>query len=69
MPNFYGKIEAAEIIKCHVSTAQRYCRELWKQSDGHIELIAAGWVMDKIGLEMLKAHIKPKGWYQKPCQD
>jgi len=68
MVKFYGKKEAAEILHCHESTAQRYCRELYEKSDGHIQLLAAGWVMDDIGLDMLKAHAMPKGWYQKPCQ-
>lgn len=58
---FFGKMEAAKILKRNVQTILRYCKELLPISNGHIELLACGYVMDSRGLELIRKNLSDVG--------
>jgi hypothetical protein len=61
MEKLYGKYEAAEILKCRPETVLKKLQLLYKNSDGNIQYLRCGYVLNSIGLSMLRAAIKPVG--------
>ena len=62
MEKLYGKYEAVRIIKCNETVALRKLQTLYKKSDGNIQYLRCGYVMNSAGLSMLRAAINPVGF-------